>query len=465
MSEDVGQAVVLLTESATKAAAAPATSYGMKGKLYLSKSGWILLSVPNSLVRGAFDALNEPGITLPDHEHGFNAHITVMRPEEIEELGGADKVTERGQEFPYTLGPVKTVNPAGWAEMSKVWYIEVKSPELKKLRKTYGLTALPNENKHEFHITIATRKKGVLGANGQSKAAAIWSREEPRLGGTQYANISDDTPSGTLPIEGDIYSTADVIRKGNTGAVFNLETAPDHRRQGHARELLRSILRDDPAKTMLIAPGPYQDEPMSARKLRRFYRREGFKRTKDPDMIATFRELGDVDPADKLDVMVREKADPLKQLKAAKAASDAGNYREKHKIMRELITTSPDDFRVDSAVGNVNGITHIPTGFKMHLPTKMTGHLKAASFYLDALKQTPVTYDTGQNPLSNVMQHLQKARSRGDRKINEAIGWDQMQNAMDPNRATRRLEQYLTGSRKPIVHHWLDRTLQGDVRV
>ena len=239
MSQEIGQAIALLSESAEKAAAAPTTSYGMKGKLYLSKSGWLLLHVPNSLVRGAFDALNEPGVTLPDHEHGFNAHITVMRPEEIEELGGADKVTERGQEFSYTLGAVKSVNPATWQEMSRVWYIEVKSPELKKLRKTYGLTALPNENKHEFHITIATRKKGVLGANVQSKAAAVWSLDNPRLGGTQYANISDDTPSGTLPIEGDIYSTAAVLRKGDTGAVFNLETAPEHRRKGHARELLR----------------------------------------------------------------------------------------------------------------------------------------------------------------------------------------------------------------------------------
>ena len=128
--------------------------------LYASKSGWLLLSVPNALARGAFDALNEPGVELPPD---FNAHISVIRPEELAEKGlTQDSITERGHDFRYTLGPVRTVSPHGWDEISKVWYIEVNSPDLEKVRKSYGLSPLPNSNQFKFHITFATRKKNVI---------------------------------------------------------------------------------------------------------------------------------------------------------------------------------------------------------------------------------------------------------------------------------------------------------------
>jgi len=154
-----------------KTAAAP-----LKGKLYLSQSGWLLMSVPNAIGRGAFDALNEPGTELPmsESELRYNAHVSVMRPEEIESFGGPDKITERGHEFGYSLGKIKDFNPAGWEEMNRCWVFEVKSPELKKLRQTYGLTPLPvhpkTDKAMEFHVTFAVRKSGVLGANETSKA-------------------------------------------------------------------------------------------------------------------------------------------------------------------------------------------------------------------------------------------------------------------------------------------------------
>lgn len=157
------QAVALLTKSAGDAE----LSHGLKGRLYLAKSGWILLSVPNALGRGAFEALNEPGAELPVNgaTGQYNAHISVMRPEEIAQIGGADKVVERGKEFGFTLGPVRTVVPAGWAEMSKCWFIEVNSPELERLRKSYGLSGLPNNGQYKFHITFAVRRKNVLREN------------------------------------------------------------------------------------------------------------------------------------------------------------------------------------------------------------------------------------------------------------------------------------------------------------
>jgi hypothetical protein len=155
-----------------KASGDAVTTHALSGELYASKSGWILLAVPNALVRGAFDALNESGLELPLNSEGkLNSHISVMRPEELAEIGGVDKITERGHHFHYTLGPVQECNPGGWDEMSKVWFIKVNSLELQDLRKSYGLSPRPKNGEYDFHITIAVRRKNILRNNNVAKTA------------------------------------------------------------------------------------------------------------------------------------------------------------------------------------------------------------------------------------------------------------------------------------------------------
>ncbi|NDD52747.1 hypothetical protein EBZ39_02505 [bacterium] len=153
-----------------------ATSYPLAGRLYLAKSGWLLLSVPNALVRGVFDALVEPGTELPTagvfnvpnvEAHIVNAHISVMTADEVASIG-ADKINERGHMFGYTLGGLKEIDVKNVDGVSKVWAIQVSSPALSALRKSYGLSALPNDD-HPFHITVAARRKGILLDNGKAK--------------------------------------------------------------------------------------------------------------------------------------------------------------------------------------------------------------------------------------------------------------------------------------------------------
>jgi hypothetical protein len=163
----VGQAHALLI----KTGAAPVAAPILHGRLFVSASGWGLLSVPNALVRGLFDAVNEPGAELPLRDGKLNAHISVFTDKEVEKLGGPSRISERGHPFSYQLGPIMAVDPKGWAEMSKAWFVRVSSPELKALRKSYGLDPLPNGD-HEFHITIGVRRKNVLKDNEVSKAAA-----------------------------------------------------------------------------------------------------------------------------------------------------------------------------------------------------------------------------------------------------------------------------------------------------
>jgi len=61
----------------------------------------------------------------------------------------------------------------------------------------------------------------------------------------------------------------------------------------------------------------------------------------------------------------------LDQLLQAKAESDRRNYKAKHAIMRKLIAAAPAEFMIDSMADGLVGLTHIPTGFRMHLPIKV----------------------------------------------------------------------------------------------
>jgi hypothetical protein len=130
-----------------------------------------MLLIPNSVVRGIHAALCEPGVELPLKDGNLRAHLTVFRPEDIDKIGGAEKITERGKHFRFQLGPLKVVKPRGWDDVSAAFIVHCESPELKRLRCTYGLTPLPNGN-HPFHITIGVRRTGVLHHNDKSKAAS-----------------------------------------------------------------------------------------------------------------------------------------------------------------------------------------------------------------------------------------------------------------------------------------------------
>lgn len=174
-----------------KVGAAAESTYGLVGRLYASKSGWVLLSVPNAIARGLFDALGEPGIELPLKDGILNAHISVMRPDELEGIGGVNAITERGHEFTYQLGPVKTVNPAGWNGVSRVWFVEIRSPDLSALRRSYGLSSMPMRNGEElpFHLTFAIRKTKVLQEGEVSKAAQDSERAETKK--SQDASVDE----------------------------------------------------------------------------------------------------------------------------------------------------------------------------------------------------------------------------------------------------------------------------------
>lgn len=276
----LGQAAVLLARSRgeKQAADAPESVYALKGKLMLSSTGWILLSVPNAFARGAFDALAEPGTELPPGADGkpFNAHISVIRPEEMEEHNiDPEQIVERGHEFTYTTTDIKTVVPAGWGAMSKVWFLEVKSPALENLRKSYGLSARPKNNQFQFHISFAVRKRNVLREN--------------------------DIAVGRV------------------------------------------------SQSLIHKPSLFPDE---------------FQRQK-----AAAATHGTV----------------LGHLRQAKMHSDRRDYTSKHQVLKHVLQSHPHEFEVDNPAGKYHGLTHKPSGFKIHAPAWLVpSSMKTAEFYTRA---------------------------------------------------------------------------------
>lgn len=155
-------------------------SVKLSGLLQATKTGHLIVGVPSALVRGVFDAMDAPGISLPEVLDGgtLRAGIVVMTPSELESLGGASAITERGKQFTYQLGELVEQPARNWPGVSTCWHLKVVSPELGELRRTYGLpTKLEGNN--PFSIVVACRKVGVLASNSTSKAVSQNSQKLP----------------------------------------------------------------------------------------------------------------------------------------------------------------------------------------------------------------------------------------------------------------------------------------------
>ena len=60
----------------------------------------------------------------------------------------------------------------------------------------------------------------------------------------------------------------------------------------------------------------------------------------------------------------------LQRLHEARSRSDKGDYGGKVDILRQMMKENPSDFEVDSWEHGFAGITHVPTGYRLHIPRK-----------------------------------------------------------------------------------------------
>lgn len=69
----------------------------------------------------------------------------------------------------------------------------------------------------------------------------------------------------------------------------------------------------------------------------------------------------------------------LSDLKKAKQYSDVRQYKQKHDLIRKMVTATPTEFYVDSDKNGITGLTHASTGFRIHVPNRILSGVELAS--------------------------------------------------------------------------------------
>jgi hypothetical protein len=356
-----------------------ATNHPLAGRLYLAKSGWLLLSVPNALVRGVFDAMATPGAELPlagvmnvpnVDADVLNAHVSVMTADEVNKVG-VDNINERGHMFAYRLGGMKEIAVKNVDGVSKVWVIEVSSPELTALRKSYGLSPLPNGD-HQFHITVACRRKKVLQDNAVRKAASA-----DKLPGGQ----ADGVPDSQFPPK----ALAE-------GAKHEHEHTSDDQ---VAKEIAKDHLSED---------------------------------------AHYYEKIREIEKAG-----VSAHKDVLAKLLEAKSHSDNKRYDRKAAILRELMAKAPQDWKIDDPKPKYKGVTHMPTNFRLHTdPATIPSAVKVAeNVYMNQLRnmysmRQPIQYDYNKPVFENIRDQAMEVKRRGDFMINARQNHQRYMAALSP---------------------------------
>jgi len=129
----------------------------LTGIIKQQDDGFVYVDVSNDIIHGMFRLVDEEGIEEPPYfdKDGIGAHISFMTADEVKDLD----IEEIGQSVSFKFEDIKSTNPKGWADMNRVWFIELEAPELKEIRKKYNLPSTYDGRGHHFHITIAVRPK------------------------------------------------------------------------------------------------------------------------------------------------------------------------------------------------------------------------------------------------------------------------------------------------------------------
>ncbi len=133
----------------------------LKGVLKQKDNGYLYIDVSNDFIAKTLPLIEAPGKIAPPRHYackkGIGAHISVMYENE-QITNEIWEIKELGQEFTFTVKELRTVKLNNHNKVRKLWLIAISSPELEKLRESYGLSSLLKDR--DFHITIGTQVPG-----------------------------------------------------------------------------------------------------------------------------------------------------------------------------------------------------------------------------------------------------------------------------------------------------------------
>jgi hypothetical protein len=132
---------------------------------------WAFLKVEQGIPKAAYEALQLAGI--PCEARYDSPHITVVKNDEAKELkelhgdNWKDAILAGPDEYSFMIHEMIDLDPDGWDEMDRVWFLRCSAPGLVQKRVALDLTPFPtgeDGSEQEFHITCAVRS-----ANGNGE--------------------------------------------------------------------------------------------------------------------------------------------------------------------------------------------------------------------------------------------------------------------------------------------------------
>lgn len=129
-----------------------------KGILRQDNQGFVYLELPNDFITTLFPLINDCMCkTMPLHQiEPSPAHIPVILPHEWATKKGWGEIKEIQQAISFEITQLSSLSPKRWFGVEKVYFLNVKSPELEQLRQRYQLPSLIRG--HDFLIAIAYKK-------------------------------------------------------------------------------------------------------------------------------------------------------------------------------------------------------------------------------------------------------------------------------------------------------------------
>jgi hypothetical protein len=131
-----------------------------KGVLKQNKQGFVYLDVDNHFINAMLPFLQLQGLVRPPYFNLFGtpegAHIAVI-PARESAFHYLTQFREIGQEFPFEIEGLYSLEPTLWPEVEQVWFFKVHSSNLETLRRRYFLTEKPGG--HSFHIAVAIKPR------------------------------------------------------------------------------------------------------------------------------------------------------------------------------------------------------------------------------------------------------------------------------------------------------------------
>lgn len=122
-----------------------------QGILQQRPDGFVYLKVSNEYVHRLFPLVQETGFEIPNaikRHTQVGAHISVFFKDEGRRL---DHIDEIGRVYTFEPKRIRIIR----SHRKEYIILEVKAPELERLRQQYGLS--PKLVGHEFHITLAEK--------------------------------------------------------------------------------------------------------------------------------------------------------------------------------------------------------------------------------------------------------------------------------------------------------------------